>query len=91
MTTLEPKLTKAQEVEVKAVAGRLLDKLHELVDAIDWVRGQETRGAVLTEIRQRLNELPEEPYPQDLWDAKVEQVWDFMLRRYAGGSRAQAN
>lgn len=24
--------------------------------------------------------------PQELWDAKVNQVWDFVLRRYAGGA-----
>lgn len=84
LTTPEPKLTPAQEQEVKRVARQLLERLHELVDAIDWVRGQETRGAVWTEIRQRLNDLPEEPYPQALWDAKVNQVWDFVLRRYAG-------
>ena len=85
LTTPEPKLTKAQELEVKRVAKQLLERLQELVGAIDWVRGQETRGAVWTEIRQRLNELPEEPYPQRLWDTKVDQIWDFVLRRYAGG------
>ncbi|ARO23977.1 type I site-specific deoxyribonuclease HsdR subunit protein [Rhizobium sp. TAL182] len=79
----EPKLTKAEEQEVKRVARSLLEKLHELTGAIDWVRGQETRGAVWTAIRQRLNELPENPYPQALWDSKVNQVWDFVLRRYA--------
>jgi type I restriction enzyme R subunit len=84
LTTPEPKLTKTQEAEVKRVARRLLEKLHSLVDAVDWVRGQETRGAVFSEIRVRLNELPEEPYPQALWDAKVGLVWDFVLRRYAG-------
>ena len=83
LTTPEPKLTTAQEQEVKRVARQLLERLHELVGAIDWVRGQETRGAVWTEIRVRLNELPEQPYPQELWDAKVGQVWDFVLRRYA--------
>jgi type I restriction enzyme R subunit len=86
LTNPEPKLTKAQEQEVKAVAKHLLVRLHELVDAIDWVRGQETRGAVLSEIRQRLNELPEEPYPQALWDLKVDQVWDFVLGRYGAAS-----
>ncbi|TBY75802.1 type I restriction endonuclease subunit R [Rhizobium leguminosarum bv. viciae] len=79
----EPKLTKPEELEVKRVARSLLEKLHDLTGAIDWVRGQETRGAVWTEIRQRLNELPENPYPQTLWDSKVEQVWDFVLHRYA--------
>lgn len=83
LTYPEPKLTKEEEREVKRVARSLLEKLHHLTDAIDWVRGQETRGAVWTEIRQRLNELPENPYPQALWDSKVEQVWDFVLRRYA--------
>ncbi|MGO7380103.1 MULTISPECIES: type I restriction endonuclease subunit R [Rhizobium] len=83
LTNPEPKLSKAEEREVKRVARSLLEKLHDLTGAIDWVRGQETRGAVWTEIRQRLNELPENPYPQALWDSKVEQVWDFVLRRYA--------
>lgn len=83
LTNPEPKLTKAEEQEVKRVARSLLDKLRDLTGAIDWVRGQESRGAVWTEIRQRLNELPENPYPQALWDSKVEQVWDFVLRRYA--------
>ncbi|KKC32647.1 type I restriction endonuclease subunit R [Devosia psychrophila] len=83
LTNPEPKLTKAEEMEVKRVARSLLGKLDDLTGAIDWVRGQETRGTVWTEIRQRLNELPENPYPQALWDSKVEQVWDFVLRRYA--------
>jgi len=88
LTTPEPKLSKAEEQEVKRVAHQLLDKLHALVDAVDWVRGQETRGAVWTAIRVGLNELPEAPYPQALWDAKVGQVWDFVLQRYGPGSAA---
>lgn len=91
LTTPEPKLTKAQETEVKAVARRLLERLESLVSAIDWVRGQETRGAVWSEIRQRLNELPEDSYPQPLWDTKVDQVWDFVLRRYSAGGTASRN
>jgi type I restriction enzyme R subunit len=91
LTTPDPKLTKAEEQEVKRVANRLLERLHELVDAVDWVRGQETRGAVWSEIRVRLNDLPEQPYPEPLWNAKVDQVWDFVLRRYAGESAMAAN
>jgi len=82
LTKPEPKLTKAQEIEVKAVARRLLDRLHELIDAVDWQRGQETRGAVWTELRMQLNALPEEPYPEPIWNAKVGEVWDFVLQRY---------
>lgn len=83
LITPEPKLTKAEETEVKSVARALLPKLHKLVDGVDWLRGQETRGEVWSEIRQRLNELPEKPYPIDLWNAKVDQVWNFVTRRYA--------
>lgn len=86
LTTPEPKLTKAQEQEVKKVARGLLEKLQGLVDAVDWMRGQETRGAVQWAIKVGLNELPEEPYPKDLWDAKVDQVWDFVLKRYTAQS-----
>lgn len=84
LTTPEPKLTGAEETAVKRVARALLAKLHELVDGVDWLRGQETRGAVWSEIRLRLNELPQEPYPDALWNTKVSQVWDFVTRRYAG-------
>ncbi len=89
LTTPEPKLSKAQEAEVKLVAKQLLEKLHGLIDAINWTGSQQTRGAVWTAIRLRLNELPQEPYPDDLWNAKVDQVWSFVLQRYAGGSSAQ--
>jgi type I restriction enzyme R subunit len=84
LTTPEPKLTKTEETEVKRVARALLAKLRELMDGVDWWRSQETRGAVWSEIRQRLNELPQEPYPDALWNAKVNQVWDFVTRRYVG-------
>lgn len=91
LTTPEPKLDKTEEREVKLVAKALLAKLHELVDGVDWLRGQETRGAVWSEIRLKLNELPQEPYPDDLWNAKVSEVWNFVTRRYAdAGSGAKS-
>jgi type I restriction enzyme R subunit len=83
LTNPEPKLTKAQEIEVKTVARQLLARLHDLVDGLDWTGNQQTRGAVWTEIRVKLNALPEEPYPQELWDGKVGQIWKFVLQRYA--------
>ena len=84
LTKPEPKLTKAQEVEVKAVARRLLEQLEKHLAAIDWTASQQTRGAVQSESRQRLNELPKEPYPRAVWAEKVEEVWQFVLRRYGG-------
>ncbi|WP_219892776.1 type I restriction endonuclease subunit R [Aquisediminimonas profunda] len=89
LTRPEPKLTKAEEVSVKAAARELLAKLAQLLDAIDWTRGQQTRGAVLSEIRSTLDaKLPEAPYPQDMLLTKIDAVWDFVLRRYAEGIRA---
>ena len=84
LTKPAPVLTRAQEIEVKQVARELLEKLHDLVSGVDWLRGRQSRAAVLSEIRFKLNELPEEPYPEAMWNAKIDQVWDFVLQRYAG-------
>ncbi|WDF73934.1 type I restriction endonuclease subunit R [Novosphingobium sp. KACC 22771] len=83
LTTPEPKLTDAQEVEVKKIAKQLLAKLTEAVASVDWLRSQETRGQVKREIKLALNDLPQEPYPDDLWNAKVDRVWEFVTQRYS--------
>jgi type I restriction enzyme R subunit len=82
LTRPEPKLTKAQEIEVKKVARELLERLEVLVAAVDWTKGQQTRGAVFSEIRVKLNALPEDPYPEDVWNTKVSAVWDFVRQHY---------
>lgn len=78
-------LTKAQEHEVKRVARELLKKVTNLVAGIDWLKGRQSRASVRSTIQVILNELPEEPYPEELWNGKVELVWNFVLRRYASG------
>ena len=83
LTKPDPGLTKAQEVEVKNVSRALFERLQDLVAAIDWLAGRQTRAAVHSEIRVQLNALPEEPYPEELWQAKVEDVWQFVMSRYA--------
>lgn len=83
LTKPSPALSKAQEIEVKRVARELLEKLRVLVSGVDWLRGRQSRAAVFSEIRFRLNELPEEPYPELLWNEKVNQVWDYVLQRYS--------
>jgi type I restriction enzyme, R subunit len=80
LTRPEPKLTQAQETEVKKVARELLEKLQDL-RVEHWRQNQQTRAAVHSEIRFKLNELPEEPYPQSLWDEKVEEVWQFVYHQ----------
>ena len=83
LTTPEPKLSPSQEKEVKLIAKQLLIKLTEAVASLDWLRSQETRGHVRHQIKQALNELPDDPYPDALWQAKVESVWEFVTQRYA--------
>jgi len=87
LTNPEPKLTQAEEQAVKLIARQLLVKLTGAVASIDWLRSQETRGHVKYQIKQALNGLPETPYPDQLWNAKVEQVWDFVTTRYGDGPR----
>ena len=39
------------------------------------------------EIRVKLNELPEDPYPEELWKEKFEAVWQFVYH-HMGASAA---
>ena len=77
LTRPSPRLTKAQEDEVKKVARSLLEKLQALRVEF-WRQNPQTRAQVLSEIRVTLNELPEDPYPEDLWKEKVDAVWQFV-------------
>lgn len=81
LTKPEPKLTKAQALEVKKVARELLGKLQEQLAIAEWRSKQQTRAAVQTTIRFTLNELPEEPYPEPIWNEKVDAVWSFIFAR----------
>lgn len=82
LTRPEPKLTKAQEANVKRVARELLEKL-EALRVAHWRQNWQTRAAVQSEIRVVLNRLPEELYPQALWDQKVDAVWQSVFRHGA--------
>jgi type I restriction enzyme R subunit len=81
LTKPEPKLTKAQEIEVKKVARELLIKLQDHINVFDWKARQQTRAVVQSTIRFTLNELPEAPYPEKVWDKKVEAVWAYVFSR----------
>ncbi|ADP71141.1 type I site-specific deoxyribonuclease, HsdR family [Rhodomicrobium vannielii ATCC 17100] len=80
LTRPEPKLTKAQEDEVKKVARELFAKLKGLRVEF-WRQNQQTRAAVHSEIRFTLDDLPQEPYPETLWEEKVEAVWQYVYHR----------
>ena len=78
-----------QEAEVKKVARELLEKLQAMRGSF-WRQNVQTRAAVQAQIKVQLNELPEDPYPQDLWEEKVEAVWQFIYHHNAAASGAGA-
>ena len=83
LTKPEPKLTRAQEIEVKKIAKELLEKLQDAVSVFQWRHRQQTRAAVRLTIEVVLNNLPEAPYPEDLWHQKVEAAWNFVFAQYS--------
>ena len=88
LTRPKPKLTRKQEIEVKRVARDLLQKLQEQLEIDDWKAKQQTRAEVQKTIRFTLNELPEEPYPEPLWNEKVDAVWAFIFSRRSASAGA---
>jgi type I restriction enzyme R subunit len=90
LTKPEPKLTKAQEAEVKRVARELLEKLQEQLRVFQWQSRPQPQAAVRSTIRFTLNELPEEPYPEDIWEEKVDAVWQFVFSHYGSQGATSA-
>jgi len=90
LTKPKPKLTKAQEADVKRVARDLLLKFEDRLSVPQWPLKPRPRAAVHTTIRFTLNDLPEEPYPEPLWNEKVEAVWAFVIDRYGAAQSRYA-
>lgn len=88
LTKPEPKLTKAQEDEVKRVARDLLEKLQEHLRVAGWQLRVRPRATVQSTIRFTLNDLPEDPYSEEIWEGKVDAVWQFVFTRYQSGGAA---
>lgn len=82
LTQPEPALSNVDRATVKAGAKRLLTHLHEKL-VLDWRRKAATLADVRTTIRDLLDVgLPEEPYPPDLFDAKVQSIFDHVAQVY---------
>lgn len=82
LTQPDPVLTDEQRDTVKASAKRLLEHLHaKLVQ--DWRRKVATTNDVNSTIRHILDEdLPEQPYTIDVFNTKVQLVYDHILTAY---------
>jgi type I restriction enzyme, R subunit len=81
LTKPDPVLTEAERDQVKGVAKRLLEHVHERL-VLDWRRRAETTAEMRVTIRNVLDELPEEPYPRTLYDDKVQAVFDHVSTAY---------
>jgi type I restriction enzyme R subunit len=79
LTQPEPVLT-AEELEtVKASAKRLLEHLHDKL-VLDWRRKAASSAGVRLTIKEVLDaDLPVDPYPPELFDAKVAAIFDHVL------------
>ncbi|MGH7107640.1 MAG: type I restriction enzyme endonuclease domain-containing protein, partial [Acetobacteraceae bacterium] len=82
LTKPDPVLTDDERAIVKASAKRLLTHLHEKL-VLDWRRKAATTADVRSTIRRMLDEdLPADPYPPEVFDGKVQTVFDHILTAY---------
>ena len=81
LTKPEPDLTRAQAVEVKVAAKKLLDHIADKL-VLDWKRKQQTRSAVKVAVRKVLdNDLPD-VYERELFERKVNAVYEHIFTSY---------
>jgi len=82
LTKPEPVLTDDEREVVKASAKRLLEHLHDKL-VLDWRRKSATAAEVRTTILDVLDaDLPAGPYPPEVFDAKVQAVFDHIATAY---------
>lgn len=82
LTKPDPVLTDEERETVKLSAKRLLSHLHDKL-VLDWRRRAATTADVRVTILDVLDEnLPEDPYPPEVFDAKVQAVFDHVLTAY---------
>jgi type I restriction enzyme R subunit len=82
LTKPDPVLTDDERALVKASAKRLLSHLHDKL-VLDWRRRAAATADVRVTILDVLDEgLPEDPYPPEVFDAKVQAVFDHILTAY---------
>jgi len=82
LTKPEPILTDAERDVVKASAKQLLAHLHDKL-VVDWRRRAATTADVRVTIRDVLDaDLPADPYPPELFDIKVQAVFDHVITAY---------
>ena len=83
----EPKLSRREREDVKAVAHELLDTLKAERLVLDWRKHQQNRAAVQVTIRDILDKLPQ-AYNDDLYQQKRQVVYQHVYNSYYGAGRS---
>jgi len=81
LTKPEPKLTKAEETEVKKIAKELLIKLKKEKIVLDWRKKQQTRAEVLNTIEELLDALPP-VYTKPIYQEKCKKAYEHFYVQY---------
>jgi type I restriction enzyme, R subunit len=87
LTRPKPKLTKAEELQVKKIARTLLEKLKREKLILDWRLHETPQADVRETIREELDRLPD-VYGAELWEQKVDPTYQVVFERYPGAPKA---
>ena len=87
LTKPGPHLTEVEEKQVRSAAKKVLERVEEKL-VLDWKRRQQTRSAVRVAVGTVLDEELPEVYGPQLFDQKVEAIFDHIYASYFnnGGS-----
>jgi type I restriction enzyme R subunit len=87
LTRPAPELTTAERAEVKKVASTLLKRLHELL-VLGWRQKVTTRAKVRLAIEDALDDGLPRAYAKEVYEAKVEAVFQHVYQSYEGDRRS---
>ena len=87
LTKPEPKLTKAEEGEVKKVCRELLATLKREKLILDWREKQQARAGVMQAIKLGLRQLPP-PFTRDVCEEKQARAYAHVYDRYFGAGQS---
>ncbi len=85
LTRPDPKLTKAEELEVKKIARELLAKLKREKFILDWRLKENAKADVRETIRQEFDLLPP-AYDERMWADEAERTCQFVFERRGGAA-----
>ena len=86
LTRPGPTLSETEEREVKGIARKLLEHVQEKL-VLDWRKRMQSRAKIQVEVEKVLDELPE-VYNTDVYDQKVEKVFEHIFDSYFGDGRS---